>query len=59
MPLEVPALMQSAPLMHQLLVEPSVQGTSPAAQDADVDQPNREHVLTSPAQRAEHQADAG
>jgi len=26
MPLEVPALMQSAPLMHQLLVEPSVQG---------------------------------
>ncbi len=35
---------------------PSVERAGAAAQDADVDQPNREHVFVGPAQRAEYQA---
>ena len=39
------------------VVDPaSAEGARAAPKDADVDQPDREHVLVGPAQRAEYQA---
>ena len=42
------------------VVDPaSAEGAHAAPQDADVDEPDREHVLVGPAQRTEYQAHTG